>query len=386
MENAGCDQSSRTQETEHTSQITEDGTEENAETEEQESLAENMEQEQTEYIGTVPEELRQRIFTMPSSRAADMISTPANGIFTMLYRIFWRGDNDRMKQKEENNMKTMKLNDGNQIPVVGFGVFQIPEGQETYEAVRAALEAGYRHIDTAAAYFNEADVGRAVKDSGISREEICVTSKLWLQDYGYEAAKEGLAVSLEKLGMDYVDLYLLHQPYGDVAGAWKALEEAKEEGRIRSIGVSNMTPNIWNQWVPQFQTMPAVNQVECHPFFQQKALRELLAKDDVKIEAYQPLGHGDHMLLNHPVITELAEKYGKNAGQIILRFEIQDGLIVLPKSTHPDRIAGNLNIFDFELTSDEMETLHGLDTGKGHHDPETPGVAEMLLKNYRIHD
>lgn len=233
---------------------------------------------------------------------------------------------------------------------------------------------------------NEADVGRAVKDSGIPREEIYVTSKLWLQDYGYEAAKEGLSVSLEKLGMDYVDLYLLHQPYGDVAGAWKALEEAKEDGRIRSIGVSNMTPKIWNQWVSQFRTIPAVNQVECHPFFQQRALRELLAKDDVKIEAYQPLGHGDNMLLNHPVITELAKKYGKNAGQIILRFEIQDGLIVLPKSTHSDRIAGNLNLFDFKLTDDEMETLRALDTGKGHHDPETPGVAEMLLKNYKIHD
>lgn len=138
--------------------------------------------------------------------------------------------------------------------------------------------------------------------------------------------------------------------------------------------------------MPQFQTMPAVNQVECHSFFQQKALREMLAKDDVKIEAYQPLGHGDSALLDHPAITELAGNYGKNAGQIILRFETQDGLIVLQKSAHPDQIAGNLNIFGFELTSDEMGTLHALDTGKGHHDPETSGVAEMLLKHYRIHD
>ena len=283
-------------------------------------------------------------------------------------------------------MTSITLNDGNKIPAVGFGVFLIPGDGPAYEAVRTALDAGYRHIDTAAAYFNEADVGRAVKDSGIPRKEIFITSKLWLQDYGYEAAKKGLDTSLEKLGMDYVDLYLLHQPYGDVAGAWKALEEAKAAGKIRSIGVSNMTPKIWNEFVPQFETLPAVNQVECHPFFQQRELRALLAGDDVKIEAYQPLGHGDASLLSHPAITALAEKYGKNAGQVILRFEVQDGLIVLPKSTNPARIAGNLDLFDFTLTEDEMDTLRALDTGKGHPDPEAPGVAEILLQNYKIHD
>lgn len=283
-------------------------------------------------------------------------------------------------------MTSITLNDGNKIPAVGFGVFLIPADGPTYDAVLTALKAGYRHIDTAAAYFNEADVGRAVRDSGIPREEIFITSKLWLQDYGYKAAKKGLETSLEKLGMDYVDLYLLHQPYGDVAGAWKALEEARAAGKIRSIGVSNMTPKIWKEFVPQFETIPAVNQVECHPFFQQRELRELLAGDDVKIEAYQPLGHGDASLLSHPAITRLAEKYGKNAGQVILRFEVQDGLIVLPKSTHPERIAGNLDIFDFALTEDEMDALRALDTGKGHHDPEAPGVAEMLLQNYKIHD
>ena len=283
-------------------------------------------------------------------------------------------------------MNTIILNDGNKIPSVGFGVFLIPADGPTYDAVLTALKAGYRHIDTAAAYFNETDVGRAVRDSGIPREEIFVTSKLWLQDYGYEAAKKGLEASLEKLGMDYVDLYLLHQPYGDVAGAWKALEEARAAGKIRSIGVSNMTPKIWKEFVPQFETIPAVNQVECNPFFQQRELREMLAGDDVKIEAYQPLGHGNSSLLSHPVITRLAEKYGKNAGQIILRFEVQDGLIVLHKSTNPERIEGNLNIFDFALTEDEMDELHALDTGKGSHDQEAPGVAEMLLKNFRVHD
>lgn len=283
-------------------------------------------------------------------------------------------------------MEMVTLNDGNKIPAVGFGVFLIPNDGATYEAVTRALKAGYRHIDTAAAYFNEAEVGKAVKDSGISREEIFITSKLWLQDYGYEAAKKGLETSLEKLGLDYVDLYLLHQPYGDVAGAWKALEEAKAEGKIGSIGVSNMTPKIWKEFVPQFATMPAVNQVECNPFFQQKELRAFLAENDVKIEAYQPLGHGDETLLSHPDIVKLADKYGKNPGQIILRFEVQDGLIVLPKSTNPQRIAGNIDIFDFELSDGEMDSLRTLDTGKGHHDPEAPGVAEMLLNNYKIHD
>lgn len=283
-------------------------------------------------------------------------------------------------------MEMITLNDGNKIPAVGFGVFLVPNDGPAYEAVSQALKAGYRHIDTAAAYFNESDVGKAVKDSGIPREEIFITSKLWLQDYGYEAARKGLETSLEKLGLDYVDLYLLHQPYGDVAGAWKALEEAKKEGRIKSIGVSNMTPTIWKEFIPQFDTMPAVNQVECNPFFQQRELRALLDEADVKIEAYQPLGHGDEALLSHPVIVKLAEKYGKNPGQIILRSEIQEGLIVLPKSTNPERIAGNIDIFDFELEGSEMEEIRALDTGKGHHDPEAPGVAEMLLANYKIHD
>ena len=283
-------------------------------------------------------------------------------------------------------MEMITLNDGNKIPAVGFGVFLVPNDGPAYEAVSQALKAGYRHIDTAAAYFNESDVGKAVKDSGIPREEIFITSKLWLQDYGYEAARKGLETSLEKLGLDYVDLYLLHQPYGDVAGAWKALEEAKKEGRIKSIGVSNMTPTIWKEFVPQFDTMPAVNQVECNPFFQQRELRALLDEADVKIEAYQPLGHGDEALLSHPVIVKLAEKYGKNPGQIILRSEIQEGLIILPKSTNPERIAGNIDIFDFELEDSEMEEIRALDTGKGHHDPEAPGVEEMLLANYKIHD
>ena len=282
-------------------------------------------------------------------------------------------------------MNYITLNDGNMIPAVGFGVFMIPADGSTYKAVLEALKVGYRHIDTAAAYFNEAEVGKAVRDSGIPREKIFVTSKLWLQDYGYEAAKKGIDVSLSKLGLDYIDLYLLHQPYGDVAGAWKALEEAKAEGKIKSIGVSNMTPKLYTELTADFATKPAVNQVECNPLFQQKALRKVLAKDDVKLEAWYPLGHGDKSLLENPVITALAEKYGKNAGQIILRFEVQEGFIVLPKSTNPERIKGNIDIFDFELNSEEMDSIRGLDTGKGSHDPEAPGVGEMLLSAFDVH-
>lgn len=282
-------------------------------------------------------------------------------------------------------MQNIKLNDGNSIPAIGFGVFLVEPNGPTYEAVKKALQAGYRHIDTAAAYFNEEDVGKAVRDSGVSREEVFITSKLWLQDYGYEAAKKGIDASLQKLGMDYMDLYLLHQPYGDVAGAWKALEEAKKEGKIKSIGVSNMTPRLWKEFTAQFDTVPAVNQVECNPFFQQKELRKLLDEKGVRVEAWYPLGHGSKELLETPAIQSAAEKYGKNAGQVILRFEVQEGIIALPKSTNPARIAGNIDIFDFELTDFEMNAIRALDTGKGTHDPEAPGVGENLA-TLKVHD
>lgn len=283
-------------------------------------------------------------------------------------------------------MDYLTLNDGNVIPAVGFGVFLIPNDGSTYDAVTKALRLGYRHIDTAAAYFNEDEVGRAVCDSGIPRDEIFVTSKLWLQDYGYDAACRGIDASLKKLGLDYMDLYLIHQPYGDVPGAWKALEDAQKAGKIKSIGVSNMTPNIWNHFVPQFDTMPAVNQVEYNPFFQQKQLREVLDACGAALEAYFPLGHGDEALLAHPLVTALAHKYNKTAGQIILRFEVQEGFVVLPKSTNPQHMADNIDIFDFSLTDEDMARMRGLDTGKGSHDPETPGMGDMLLKAYKVHD
>ncbi|EOA07922.1 aldo/keto reductase [Pediococcus acidilactici] len=283
------------------------------------------------------------------------------------------------------NTNKIKLNDGNEIPAIGFGTFQIPNDGTTYQAVNKALAAGYRHVDTAVAYFNEQEVGRAIKDSGIPREQIWVTSKLWLQDYGYESAKKAIDLSLQKLGLDYIDLYLIHQPYGDVPGAWRAMEAAKKAGKIRSIGVSNMTPKIWQHFVPQFETMPAVNQVEFNPYFQQKELRKILEANNVKLEAWAPLGQGNAKLLNEPVIVKLAEKYQKNAGQIILRFENQEGIIVFPKSVHDERIKSNLDIFDFTLTEEEMTAIRALDTKKGMHDPDAPGVKEMLLSAFDVH-
>lgn len=280
---------------------------------------------------------------------------------------------------------TIQLNDGNQIPAVGFGTFQIPNDGSTYQAVKAALAAGYRHVDTAVAYFNEAEVGQAVRDSGIPRDEIWVTSKLWLQDFGFEPAQRAIDVSLQKLGLDYLDLYLIHQPYGDVPGAWRAMEAAQKAGKIRSIGVSNMTPKLWQQFVPEFTTIPAVNQVEFNPYFQQTELRQLLAPHDVKLEAWAPLGQGNQSLLNEPVIQQLAVKYGKDAGQVILRYENQLGIIVFPKSVHEARIKSNLDIFDFDLTPAEMAQLAALDQGHGQHDPDAPDVADMLLRAFDVH-
>lgn len=277
------------------------------------------------------------------------------------------------------------LNDGNSIPAIGFGVFRIPADGSTYTAVKEALEVGYRHIDTAQAYFNEQEVGQAIKDSGIAREDIFVTSKLWIQDYAYETARATIDSTLEKMGLEYLDLYLLHQPYGKVEEAWKALEDAKAEGKIKSIGVSNFTPHFWKQFVPQFESIPAVNQVEFNPYFQQKELRELLAADNVRIEAWAPLGQGNRDLFNEPVLISLAEKYNKDAGQIILRFEVQEGIVVLPKSTKKTRMESNKNIFGFALTPEEMDAIRALDKGKGSHDPDAPGVGEYLVSAFDVH-
>lgn len=283
-----------------------------------------------------------------------------------------------------NNVPTVKLNNGVEMPMLGFGVFQVPDLSQAEQAVTDALETGYRLIDTAVAYQNEEAVGKAIKDSDIPRDQIWVTSKLWLQDYAYEEAKKAIDLSLKKLGLDYVDLYLVHQPYGKVDEAWQAMEEAQEAGKIRSIGVSNMTPKLWKKFVPDFDVMPAVNQVEFNPYFQQKELRQIMAKNGVALEAWAPLGQGNAELFHKPVITKMAKKYGKDAGQIILRFEHQEGVTVFPKSVHEARIKSDMKIFDFELNSAEMDQMRALDKGKGMHDPDAPGVEEMLSQ-YDVH-
>lgn len=282
-------------------------------------------------------------------------------------------------------IEKIKLNDGVEIPVYGFGTFQIPADGSTCKAVSEALDLGIRHIDTAVAYFNEQEVGQAIRESGIPREEIFLTSKLWLQDYGYEAAKKGIETSLRKLGLDYMDLYLIHQPYGDVPGAWRAMEEAKAEGKIRSIGVSNMTPKIWNSFIPQFDTMPSVNQVEFNPYNQQKEIRKIMSDAGVQLEGWGPLGQGNQEMLSNPVIKKIAEARGKDVGQIILRFEHQEGAIIFPKSTKLERIKSNMEIFNFVLTEEEMAEIRTLDTGKNSFDHDAPGVAEFLIGAFDVH-
>ncbi|WP_430612758.1 aldo/keto reductase [Enterococcus sp. DIV0876] len=286
------------------------------------------------------------------------------------------------------SISVFQLNDGSKIPAIGFGVFQIPNDGATYDAVLNALEVGYRHIDTAVAYFNEEEVGKAIKDSGIPRNEIWVTSKMWLQDYDYVDAKQAIERSLTKLGLEYIDLYLLHQPYGKLAEAWKAMVEAKAAGKIRSIGVSNMTPKIWTKWQQQGlfdDVLPSVNQVEYNPYFQQKELRQLMADNQVTLEAWGPLGQGNSELFSEPLLQSIAAKYDKNVGKVILRFEHQEGMIIFPKSVRKERMQSNLDIFDFQLTSDEMDGIRGLDRGQGRHNPDAPGVQEMLLQAFDVH-
>lgn len=280
--------------------------------------------------------------------------------------------------------RTPLCNDGNKIPAIGFGTFLIPADGSTYTAVKEALKVGYRHIDTAAAYFNEEEVGKAIKDSEIARGDIWLTSKLWIQDY--DNAKVGVDRSLRKLGT-YIDLYLVHQPFDNVAAAWKVLEDYKAKGDLRSIGVSNMTANHWNTFIPQVDTMPAVNQVKFSPLYQQKDTIEAMAGKDTHIEAWGPLGQGDSNVIKNPVITEIAAKHGKDNGQVIFRWDVQKGVIALPKSTKPSRIASNLDIFDFELSAEDMAAIDALDQGVGQpHIHDNPGMGAMMLETFHIDD
>lgn len=282
-------------------------------------------------------------------------------------------------------MGTFKLNDGHEIPSTGFGVFMVEAGDPCKEAVLSALKAGYRMIDTAAAYFNEVDVGAAIKESGIPREEIYVTSKLWMQDYGYEAAKKGIDASLENLGLDYMDLYLLHQPYGDTMGAWRALEEAVDEGKIRSIGVSNHTEKFLKKMITNMKILPAVNQMECNPLFQQKELRKYMGQYGIRMEAWYPLGHGNRELFENVELKAIAEKYQKSVGQVILRWHLQEGIVAIPKAMNPVHIKENLELYDFMLTDAEMAKIKKLDKGKGIHDPEDMDNEKRLVA-LKVHE
>ena len=256
------------------------------------------------------------------------------------------------------------LNNGTKIPQFGMGVFMVPAGDETKNACLEALKLGYRHIDTAHAYQNERSVGEAVRESGIPREEIWVTSKLWPSEYGEGKTMEGIDKMLARLDIGYIDLLLLHQQVGDYMGAWKDMEKAVAQGKVRAIGLSNFESDRLEEVIAAAKIKPAVLQVELHPYFQQKALKERVAACGTVLEAWYPLGHGDAGLLNEPVFTRLARKYGKTNAQIILRWHIQEGTIIFPKSTNPQHIRDNFNIFDFELTGDEMEQIRALDCGK----------------------
>ena len=255
------------------------------------------------------------------------------------------------------------LNDGNKIPQFGLGVFQIPGDEKTKEACLEAFKLGYRHIDTAHAYQNERGVGQAVKESGIPREEIWITSKLWPSEYGEGKTAKAIDKMLERLQMDYIDLLLLHQQFGDYLGAWKDMEKAVAEGKVKSIGLSNFESERLEEVLAAATINPSVLQVECHPYYQQNDLKKRIAPYNTVIESWYPLGHGDAALIEEPVFTKLAEKYGKTNAQIILRWHIQEGIIVFPKSSNPVHIKENIDIFDFELTEEEMNEIRQLDKG-----------------------
>ena len=276
-------------------------------------------------------------------------------------------------------MEYVTLNNGIKMPLEGFGVFQVPDPAQCKQAVLDAINSGYRLIDTAAAYMNEEAVGAAIKESGVDRSELFITTKLWVQDADYESAKKAIETSLEKLGLDYLDLYLIHQPMGDYAGAYRAMEEAYKEGKLRAIGVCNFYPARLADLCETVDVIPAVNQVELHPFFQQEDALALMKEYGVRPEAWGPFAEGNHGIFTHPVLSSIGEKYGKSAAQVALRWNVQRGVVVIPKSVHKDRIEQNMNIWDFELSEEDMNEIAKLDIGHSeivNHDD--PNFVKML--------
>lgn len=278
-------------------------------------------------------------------------------------------------------MEYVTLNNGVQMPLEGYGVFQVTDQTECEKVVLEAIQAGYRLIDTAAAYMNEEGVGRAIKASGVAREEVFITSKLWVQDASYEGAKAAIQRSLDNLGLDYLDLYLIHQPLGDIYGAWRAMEEAVGDGRLRAIGVCNMYPARLVDFCETVGMLPAVNQIELHPFFQQPKALKTMQQYGVHPEAWGPFAEGTHGIFTHPVLTAIGEKYGKSAAQVALRWNVQRGVTVIPKSVHKDRMVENLNIWDFELSEEDMTEIAAMDLGHSDIvDHDDPGFIRTLHK------
>lgn len=281
-------------------------------------------------------------------------------------------------------MQTIKLNNSVKMPLLGYGVFQIPDAKECEKGVSDALAAGYRLIDTAAAYMNEKAVGDAIKKCGIPRSELFVTTKLWIQDQGYENAKKAFHTSMDRLQLEYLDLYLIHQPYNDYYGSWRAMEELYEDGNIRAIGVSNFSENRLVDLIVNNRIKPMVNQVEVNPFFQQNNSKQVMDKYNVQIEAWGPFAEGQKDFFNNPLLKQIGEQYGKSVAQVTLRWHVQRGVVAIPKSVRKERIEQNFDIWDFELSESDMKNIARLDTGKGLFDIDIYQNAERL-NSYKIH-
>ena len=283
-------------------------------------------------------------------------------------------------------MEFVTLNNGVKMPLEGFGVFQVPDAAECEQAVLDAISSGYRLIDTAAAYMNEEAVGAAIKKCGVPREELFITTKLWVQDASYEMAKAAFQTSLDKLGLNYIDLYLIHQPMGDYVGAYRAMEELYKAGKIRAIGVCNFYPASLADFCETVEVIPAVNQVELHPFFQQENALALMKEYGIVPEAWGPCAEGKHGIFTHPVLTAIGEKYGKTAAQVALRWNVQRGVVVIPKSVHKDRMEQNFAIWDFALSEDDMQRIAQLDLGHSEIVDHSDPAFVKMLHNLKIHE
>lgn len=284
-----------------------------------------------------------------------------------------------MSLKEVMNMDYIKLSNNLEVPQLGFGVFQIAP-EDTKEAVKKAIDVGYRHFDTAQAYFNEAQVGEAIEESGIDREKFFLTTKVWHSSHGYEETKKACEESLNKLKTDYIDLYLIHQNIGDIFATWRALEDLYDEGKVKAIGVCNFTPSRFTNLSLHSKIKPMVNQIEINPFYQQDSQEKFYEKYDAVIESWGPLAEGKNNIFSNPILKEIGEKYDKTVAQVILRWIIQRGIIVFPKSVKKERMIENFNIFDFELSSEDMEKIKELESGNPIANIDDPMFIEAISK------